>query len=63
MEMTVVAKVILNMHDNAYDEKKKKLESLGYEPYNVTNGERRINGEIVQGRWQRWRKVLLECEI
>ena len=63
MEMTVVAKVILNTHDNAYDEKKKKLESLGYEPYNVTNGERRINGEIVQGRWQRWRKVLLECEI
>ena len=63
MEAMIVAKVILNMHDKAYDERKKKLESLGYEPYNVTNGERRINGEIVQGRWQRWRKVLLDCEI
>lgn len=63
MEMMIVSKVILNMYDKTYDEKKKKLESLGYEPYNVTNGERRINGENIRCRWQRWRKVLLECEI
>ncbi len=63
METIIVAKVVINMYGETYNEQKKKLESLGFEPYNVTNGDRKINGGIVWGRWQRWRKVLLECEI
>lgn len=63
METMIVAKVIINMCSETYNEQKEKLNMLGFEPYNVTNGARKVNGKIVHGKWQRWRKVLEVCEI